>query len=413
MKKLLFGLGTLAALLSSPPGWTDEDLERAIVLAADDRRAEARAVLDGVLERSPDLPRARLLDGILHARAGLVNEAIEVFDRLRRDHPDMSEPWNNLAVLYAAQGRFDEARETLLSALGRKPSAVAYANLGDIYATLARQAYVRASELDPDSGVDPDRGVDPDSRLAPNPGPKPGTTFELPDRAGAPLAAAETSEPAPPRAPAAAAASETGAAQTPAADPGGLLPAVVVAGAGDAPDQPPGGESRDDAAATRTVAAATPAPEPVCLRTGEFEDRRVLATVEDWLRSHGADAIVVRREGAGAVTSYQVYLPPFATRARAVARTREIQANGVRDVAVIGTGPLANGVSFGVFGVEENMRRRMAALAKLGYPVQMRENRGPARGYVLAARAVRSADVLRAAWAKAFPGQSIELEDCG
>lgn len=388
MKKLLFGFGTFVALLSPPPAWSDEDLGRAISLAADDRRAEARAVLDSVLGRDPDHPRARLLDGILRAREGLLNEAIEIFDRLRRDHPDMSEPWNNLAVLYAAQGRFDEARENLLAALGRKPSAVAYANLGDIYSNLARQAYVRASELDPDGRPGPDP-----------PGAKPGETLSLFGTAGADPGAAETSE--------------QGTPEAPAADPGGMLPAVVAAGSGDVTDRPPVEGSGDEVVATRAEAAGTPAPEPVCLRTGGFEDRRVLATVEDWLRSHGADSIEVQRVGQGAVTSYQIYLPPFASHAQAVARAREIQAKGVRDVAVIGSGPLANGVSFGVYRVEANMRRRMAALAKLGYPVQQKENRDSARRYILAARAIQAPDILRAAWAEAFPKQAIEIGDCG
>ena len=399
MKKLLIGLGTFVALLS-PPAWSDEDLGRAISLAADDRRAEARVVLDSVLGRDPDHPRARLLDGILRAREGLLNEAIEIFDRLRRDHPDMSEPWNNLAVLYAAQGRFDEARETLLAALGRKPSAVAYANLGDIYSNLARQAYVRASELDPDGRPGPDP-----------PGAKPGETFALPGTAGADPAAAETSEQGTPEAPAA----DPGGALpiVAAAGSGGVLPTVVAAGSGDVTDPPPVKEAGDEVVATRAEAAGTPAPEPVCLRTGGFEDRRVLATVEDWLRSHGADAIEVQRVGQGAVTSYQVYLPPFASHAQAVARAREIQAKGVRDIAVIGSGPLANGVSFGVFRVEANMRRRMAALAKLGYPVRQKENRGSARQYILAARANQAPDILRAAWVEAFPKQAIEIGDCG
>ena len=387
MKKLLFGFGMFVALLSSPPAWPDEELERAISLAADDRRAEARTVLDGVLGREPDHPRARLLDGILRAREGLVNEAIEIFDRLRRDHPDMSEPWNNLAVLYAAQGRFDEARETLLAALGRKPSPVAYANLGDIYSNLARQAYVRASELDHDG------------RLHTDPGAKPGETFSLPGTAGADPAAAEPSE--------------QGTPEAPAAGPAGVLPAVAAAGSGEVTDRPPVEVSGDEVAALRTAAAGAPGPEPVCLRTGGFEDRRVLATVENWLRSHGADVIEVQRVGQAEVTSYQVYLPPFASHAQAVARAREIQAKGMRDVAVIGSGPLANGVSFGVFRVEANMRRRMAALAKLGYPVRQKENRGPARQYILAARTNEAPDILLAVWAEAFPKQSIEIEDCG
>ena len=59
----------------------------------------------------------------------------------------MFEPYNNLAVLYAEQGRLDAAREALVAALDRRPDAVAYANLGDVYERLAARAYARAGEI--------------------------------------------------------------------------------------------------------------------------------------------------------------------------------------------------------------------------------------------------------------------------
>ena len=71
-------------------------------------------------------------------------EAIAIFERLRSDLPDMFEPYNNLAVLYAEQGRLDEAHDVLMAALERKRDAVAYANLGDVYMRLADRAYSRA-----------------------------------------------------------------------------------------------------------------------------------------------------------------------------------------------------------------------------------------------------------------------------
>ena len=389
-------------LLSPPPAWSDEDLDRAIALAADDRRAEARAVLDGVLGRDPDLPRARLLDGILHARAGLVNEAIEIFDRLRRDHPNMSEPWNNLAVLYAAQGRFDEARETLLAALGRKPSAVAYANLGDIYSTLARQAYVRASELDPDG------------RLAADPGAKPGETFSLPGGDGSAPAAAQTSEQGAPEAPAVAATSEPATPETTAADPGGLLPAVVAAGPGDLTERPPGEEPGDAVAATPAETAGTPAPEPVCLRTGGFEDRRVLATVEEWLRSHGADAIEVRREGTGG--GHELSGLPAAVR-----ESRRGRREGARDPGERGCATLRSsaadrwrtGSRSGCSGSRRTCVAGWPRSRSSGTRSGRRTTAVSARRYILTARATRAPDAFRAAWVAAFPEQSIELEACG
>ncbi len=61
----------------------------------------------------------------------------------------MPEPYNNLAVIYAAQGHFDKAREALELAIKTHPSySVAHENLGDLYAKLASMAYDKALELD-------------------------------------------------------------------------------------------------------------------------------------------------------------------------------------------------------------------------------------------------------------------------
>ena len=146
LKKALLAFGTLAALFTATAAHGEESFERALALASQKRYAEARDVLDPLLARAPGHSRARPLDGILHARAGHLSDAIEVFEALQRDHPDMSEPYNNLAVIYALQGRLDDARTTLLAVLERQPDAVVYANLGDVYTKLADRAYQRARE---------------------------------------------------------------------------------------------------------------------------------------------------------------------------------------------------------------------------------------------------------------------------
>src|SRR3546814_8685917 len=66
-----------------------------------------------------------------------------------RDYPQLPEPYNNLAVLYAAQGDYDKARDALQAAIAKHPSyATAHENLGDIYAALAGAAYSKAATLD-------------------------------------------------------------------------------------------------------------------------------------------------------------------------------------------------------------------------------------------------------------------------
>ena len=68
---------------------------------------------------------------------------------LTDDYPDLPEPYNNLAVLYADKGQYEKARLTLEKSLRTHPSyATAHENLGGIYAKMASQAYDRAFQLD-------------------------------------------------------------------------------------------------------------------------------------------------------------------------------------------------------------------------------------------------------------------------
>jgi tetratricopeptide (TPR) repeat protein len=68
---------------------------------------------------------------------------------LTNDYPELPEPYNNLAVLYASQGQYEKAKVALEMAIRTHPSyATAHENLGDIYAKMASQAYDRALQLD-------------------------------------------------------------------------------------------------------------------------------------------------------------------------------------------------------------------------------------------------------------------------
>ena len=65
------------------------------------------------------------------------------------DNQKSPEPLNNLAVIYAIQGKYLEAEETLKKALDTNTNyATAYSNLGDIYAKAASRAYNKALGLE-------------------------------------------------------------------------------------------------------------------------------------------------------------------------------------------------------------------------------------------------------------------------
>ncbi len=104
---------------------------------------------DRYLAKNPKDAQARFLKGLILADQGKTNDAIAVFSGLTEDYPELPEPYNNLAVLYASQGKYDAAKNALEMAIRTHPSyATAHENLGDIYAKMASIAYDKALELD-------------------------------------------------------------------------------------------------------------------------------------------------------------------------------------------------------------------------------------------------------------------------
>ncbi|HEY9103056.1 nuclear transport factor 2 family protein [Chitinimonas sp.] len=104
---------------------------------------------DKALAKNPRDARLRLLRGNALAQLGRTTEALQVFTALTADYPNLPEPYNNLAALYAQQGQLDKARTALQMALQTNPAyATAHANLADVYAKLAAQAYEKALQRD-------------------------------------------------------------------------------------------------------------------------------------------------------------------------------------------------------------------------------------------------------------------------
>ena len=101
------------------------------------------------LAKRPKEPRGRFLKGVILSEQKKAAEAIKVFLELTHDYPELPEPYNNLAVLHAGQGEYEKARAALEMAVRANPRyAVAYENLGDVYARMAGQSYEKAVQLD-------------------------------------------------------------------------------------------------------------------------------------------------------------------------------------------------------------------------------------------------------------------------
>ena len=113
------------------------------------KAAEALTKADQRLSATPRDPQLRYLKGVAQADSGKPADAVATFTKLTEDYPELPEPYNNLAVLYANQNQLDKARTALEMAIRTNPSyATAHENLGDIYAKLASQAYNKALQLD-------------------------------------------------------------------------------------------------------------------------------------------------------------------------------------------------------------------------------------------------------------------------
>lgn len=113
---------------------------------------EALTLTDAELKRNDADATLRFLRGLVLTRLNRFEQAIDAFSKLTEDHPELPEPYNNLAVVYAATGDYERAREALQKAINTHPSyATAHENMGDIYAKLASQAYNQALELKEDN----------------------------------------------------------------------------------------------------------------------------------------------------------------------------------------------------------------------------------------------------------------------
>ncbi len=116
------------------------------------RKGDLTGALDRAnryLAKNPKDAQARFLKGLILADQGKTNDAITLFTGLTEDYPELPEPYNNLAVLYASQSKYEAAKNALEMAIRTHPSyATAHENLGDIYAKMASLAYDKALALD-------------------------------------------------------------------------------------------------------------------------------------------------------------------------------------------------------------------------------------------------------------------------
>jgi len=141
-------LGLAAFLAAALPARADtlQDINK---LLRQGQQAQALEQVDKYLADKPKDAQGRFLKGLILTEMNKQGEAIAVFQKLTEDYPELPEPYNNLAVIYAQQKQYEKAKQALEMAIRTHPSyATAHENLGDIYSRMASQAYDKALQLD-------------------------------------------------------------------------------------------------------------------------------------------------------------------------------------------------------------------------------------------------------------------------
>ena len=145
LSAIILGL-VLSASVSFANAQTLPDVQR---LMKQGQMPQALEKVDAYISTKPKDAQGRFLKGLILTEMGRPADAIAVFTKLTEDFPELPEPSNNLAVLYAQQKQYDKARSALEMAIRTHPSySIAHENLGDVYAKLASQAYDKALQLD-------------------------------------------------------------------------------------------------------------------------------------------------------------------------------------------------------------------------------------------------------------------------
>lgn len=254
----LLRLVALTALLGAGVAHA-EDYSDITQLLKTGKAAEALVKADQRLAATPRDPQLRFLRGVAQADSGKQGEAITTFTKLTEEYPELPEPYNNLAVLYANQNQLDKARTALEMAIRTNPSyATAHENLGDIYAKLASQAYNKALQLDATSA----NSVKPKLALI-----RELFSADAASKSGRPAAAAPV--------PAAVVATQRPAPAAAAPAPAAPTPAPATAAA-PAP------------AATPAATAPAPTPAPAPAAASDASTQAVTAAVQAWAAAWAA-----------------------------------------------------------------------------------------------------------------------------
>jgi Flp pilus assembly protein TadD len=93
----------------------------------------AMRLIEQSLKANPLDPQMRFWKGFVLEKQQQTNEAFEIYKDLTQEYPELPEPHNNLGVIYAARGDYENAQAAFEAALRSNPNySVAQENLADM-----------------------------------------------------------------------------------------------------------------------------------------------------------------------------------------------------------------------------------------------------------------------------------------
>ena len=126
----------------------NKEIDNIRAIFSDNQHTQALQLINTYRNHNPKNLDAHFLQGVIQQSLGQLNSAEKTFLAISQNNPDLPEPYNNLAAIYALKGDFDRARKHLLKAIESHESyATAYSNLTAIYAQLASVAYSEALNM--------------------------------------------------------------------------------------------------------------------------------------------------------------------------------------------------------------------------------------------------------------------------
>lgn len=236
---------------------------------------EAAQKAQNYLKQNANDVQMRFLQGVIAAEQRKYDQAIQIFTALTQDFPSLPEPYNNLAVLYAAKGEERKAAQVLEQAIRTNPSyATAHENLGDLYARMASDAYAKALQLDSSrQAVQPKLSLI--TQIFSTQAPRPADAKMAAATGTAPAKAAPVAQEKP-STPPSAPATVVAAAAAPAAQPDNAKPSAQPAPAKPATEAPP---------APKAEAAPEPAKQAAKVDKNQAATTAVENAVAAWAKA--------------------------------------------------------------------------------------------------------------------------------